>query len=97
MGGRSPILLGSIVLPGGGLELLCFRLRFAFADVFNFVLHFHPTSQQIFVVPPLQKTGFGCFLKVLVSRNVSAVFVLVGLVVAVVYETNIVLIQNGRF
>ena len=60
---------------------------------FRFALHFHPPSQQIFVVPPHQKTSFECFLKVLLSRNVSAVFVLVGLVVAVVYETNIVLIQ----
>ena len=36
-----------------------------------------------------QKTCFECFLKVVLCRNVSAVFVLVGLVVAVVYETNI--------
>ena len=62
--------------------------RFQYSN-FLLLYIFHPTSQQIFVVPPLQKTGFGCFLKVLLSRNVSAVFVLVGLVVAVVYETNI--------
>ena len=62
----------------------------AFRDC-NFVLvHISiQHQQQIFVVPPHQKTGFECFLEVLLSRNVSAVFVLVGLVVAVVFEINI--------
>ena len=43
------------VLPGGGLELLCFRLRFAFADVLNFILFY-----ILLEWPPVGRPGLLC-------------------------------------
>ena len=69
------------------LVLLCFRLDLASVALFNFILlsQFSPNISA----PHHQKTGFWCFLEVLLSRNVSAVSVLVGVVVRVAYVTNI--------
>ena len=57
-----------------------YRVCSAFHFHFTFVILVSVPiwTELIFVVPLHQKTGFECFWKVLGCRNVSAVFVLVG-------------------
>ena len=66
-----------------------FRLPNWTCTFFLFLDFSSELTERIFEAPFHQNTCFECFLEVLVSFNVFAVLVLVGLVMRVVYMTNI--------